>query len=94
MFNWPRSVTDAVGGGRAFRRVTGYDQIVKELLAAGDGARGIVHGRRIDPSTGKPVPGHVFNVVNRNGKIYFIDGQTNGWAKPEQYSSMEFLRTN
>lgn len=93
-FKWPGSVTDSVGGGRAFRLVTDYDEIVSEMLRSGDGARGIVHGIRVDPRTGLPRAGHVFNVVNRGGKIYFVDGQSGTWATPETYSRMEFLRTN
>ncbi|WP_164903414.1 toxin glutamine deamidase domain-containing protein [Nonomuraea polychroma] len=93
-FNWPNSVTDSVGGGRSFRPVKDYDEIVAELLRAGDGARGIIHGMRVDPQTGLPRAGHVFNVVNRGGKIYFVDGQTGTWARPEQFAQLEFLRTN
>ncbi|MBB5083339.1 toxin glutamine deamidase domain-containing protein [Nonomuraea endophytica] len=93
-FKWPGSVTDSVGGGRAFRQVKDYDEIVSEMLKSGDGARGIVHGIRVDPRTGLPRAGHVFNVVNRGGKIYFVDGQSGTWATPETYSRIEFLRTN
>ena len=40
------------------------------------------------------VPGHVFNVGNRNGRVYFLDGQTGTLARLENYSGgMEFLRT-
>jgi hypothetical protein len=93
-FNWPNSVTDSVGSGRPFRQVRDYDEVVTELLRAGDGARGIIHGMRVDPRTGRRVAGHVFNVVNRGGKIYFVDGQTGTWATPEKFAYMEFLRTN
>ncbi|MEU5860847.1 toxin glutamine deamidase domain-containing protein [Nonomuraea sp. NPDC047529] len=93
-FDWPRSVTDTVGGGKPFRAVKDYDEIVTELLRGGDGARGIIHGMRVDPRTGLPRAGHVFNVVNRGGKVYFVDGQNGSWATPENFAHMEFLRTN
>ena len=55
-------------------------------------------GRRFvtNPLTGKAIEtaGHVFNVVNKNGVIYFIDGQTGGFANLENYSQLNFLRTN
>lgn len=38
---------------------------------AGSGARGIIFG-----SYGSGQSGHVFNVVNKNGKICLLDGQT------------------
>jgi hypothetical protein len=45
--------------------------------------------------TGQTVAGHVFNVVNRNGRVYVLDGQTGKLAYLENYSGgMELLRTN
>lgn len=44
------------------------------MKAAGSGARGIVFGSR----AGKP--GHFFNVVNQNGTVRFLDGQSGGSA--------------
>ena len=43
---------------------------------------------------GVPVAGHVFNVVNRNGRIFFLDGQTGKLARLENYTGgLELLRT-
>ena len=43
---------------------------------------------------GMSLPGHVFNVVNRNGRIFFLDGQTGKLAHLENYTGgYEFLRT-
>ena len=90
------SSTSPTASARATRssRRGSYDDIITELHNAGDGARGIIHGMR----TGRPgqsVAGHVFNVVNRNGRVYFLDGQTGKLAYLENYSGgLEFLRTN
>ncbi|MEU5877723.1 toxin glutamine deamidase domain-containing protein [Spirillospora sp. NPDC047279] len=91
---WPDSVTKNVGPGGSFRAVNDYDDIIKELLKGGDGSRGVVHGLRVDPATGVPRAGHVFNVVNLGGKIHFIDGQSGTWAVLEKYAHLEFYRTN
>lgn len=58
------------------------------MIEAGSGARGIVFGSR-----GGDV-GHVFNVVNQNGKIRFLDGQSGGKASLEGYDSFRLLRKN
>jgi uncharacterized protein YukE len=91
---WKQHIANRVGTTNTFTSVGGYDEIAKELHAAGDGARGIVHGMRQGPG-GIPLAGHVFNVVNRNGRIYYLDGQTGKLADLENYSGgLEFLRTN
>ncbi|RZU72194.1 papain fold toxin 1 (glutamine deamidase) of polymorphic toxin system [Micromonospora kangleipakensis] len=92
-FDWPHGVNQALGGNNPLRSASGYDDIASELENAGDGARGIVHGMRVD-ANGNPVAGHVFNVVNRNGTVHFIDGQTGGYAYLENYSGFQFMRTN
>ena len=92
-FNWPHGVNDALGGNNPLRSASGYDDIATELENGGDGARGIVHGMRVD-ANGNPVAGHVFNAVNRNGTVHFIDGQTGGYAYLENYSGFQFMRTN
>jgi len=92
-FEWPHGVNSALGGNNPLRAASGYDDIASELEQAGDGARGIVHGMRVD-ANGNPVAGHVFNAVNRNGTVHFIDGQTGGYAYLENYSGFEFMRTN
>jgi uncharacterized protein YukE len=90
---WKQNIANAVGTSNSFRSVGSYDDIATQLHNAGDGARGIIHGMRVGPG-GVPQAGHVFNVVNRNGRIFFIDGQTGKLAHLENYSGgLEFLRT-
>ena len=91
-FDWPSSVTSTVGTG-PLHRVADYAAIDQEMLAAGDGARGIVHGARTD-AAGQYMSGHVFNVVNRDGVIHYIDGQTGDFAVKESFGWMELIRTN
>ena len=59
------------------------------LSAAGPGARGIIFGSR---GTGEV--GHVFNAVNQNGVVRFLDGQTGSAASLEGYASFQLLRTS
>ena len=40
------------------------------------------------PTTVVEDVGHVFNVVNKNGVIYFLDGQTGGLARLENYGKL------
>lgn len=54
-----------------------------------DGARGIVFGSR-----GPGETGHMFNVVNQNGTVRFLDGQTGKPADLGGYTSLHLLRTN
>ena len=68
------SVLESHFGG-TFGPATSSAAIEAELLAAGNGARGIVFGSR---ATGQV--GHVFNVVNQNSVVRFLDGQTGGTA--------------
>lgn len=64
-----------------------FSNIVKDIKEAGDGSRGIVYAADKDG-------GHVFNVINRDGDVVFLDGQ-NGHANPTHpaYTSYKFLRT-
>jgi hypothetical protein len=75
-------------GGR-FGAPTTSSGIEQQLLSAGDGARGIVFGSR-----GPNEVGHVFNVVNQNGVVRFLDGQTGQPATFSGYQSFHLLRTN
>ena len=63
--------------------------ITESMSAAGAGARGIVFGSR-----GAGLVGHVFNVVNQNGTIRYLDGQVGGAASLTGYSAFQLLRTN
>lgn len=75
-------------GGR-FGAPTTSSSIEQQLLSAGDGARGIVFGSR-----GPNEAGHVFNVVNQNGVVRFLDGQSGQPATFGGYQSFHLLRTN
>ncbi|OCG22604.1 toxin glutamine deamidase domain-containing protein [Gilliamella sp. App4-10] len=75
--------------GTKFQNVSGHNNIIEQMSNAGPGARGVVFG-----SYGPGQPGHVFNVVNQNGKIRFLDGQTGKAADISKFKSFKFLRTN
>jgi len=94
-FPWPDSVTKTIGGDKSFVKVDGYDDITKQLAKAGDGARGVIWGRRFQQIGNRlvEVEGHVFNAVNRGGQVYYVDGQTGTFATLEKFSSLSFLRT-
>ena len=63
--------------GKRFAQTGSFENVKMEMNSLGEGARGIVFGSR-----GRGRIGHVFNTVKRNGKVYFIDGQTGGVANP------------
>jgi len=48
-------------------------QIGSILSQSGNGARGIVFGESLGGNVG-----HVFNVLNNNGSVQFLDGQIGG----------------
>jgi filamentous hemagglutinin len=61
--------------------------IENSLLAQGNGATGVVYGF---PPAGSDVA-HVFNVVNQNGVIRYLDGQTVTIANPAAYPKLLFM---
>ncbi|WP_429001991.1 hemagglutinin repeat-containing protein [Xanthomonas sacchari] len=75
--------------GTKFVSVPSAESIYQKMIDIGAGARGIVYG-----SYGPGQPGHVFNVVNQNGVIRFLDGQTGKAADLDKFKSFKFLRTN
>ncbi|MCW0366779.1 hypothetical protein NB699_001762 [Xanthomonas sacchari] len=75
--------------GTKFVSVPSAESIYQKMNDIGAGARGIVYG-----SYGPGQPGHVFNVVNQNGVIRFLDGQTGKAAELDKFKSFKFLRTN
>jgi hypothetical protein len=76
-----------------FREVGDFEEIAQEIYRAGDGARGLVCGYR--SFLGIPTSGHVFIVVNRHNRVYFVDPQQRTWARLERFGAgLEFLRTN
>lgn len=95
-FKFPESITDTIGGGQTFTKAGSYDDITQQMTDAGDGARGVVWGTRVREVAGKllPVPGHVFNVTNIGGRIYYIDGQIGNFANLENFHELYFIRTN
>lgn len=80
-----------VSYGRTFERVASPAEIVTRLRRAGPGARGIVFGSR-----GTRRPGHLFNAVNLDGTVRFVDGQRGGPAAVdgEGYMAFYLLRTD
>jgi filamentous hemagglutinin len=74
--------------GRTFGSLTSATRIEAQMLNAGDGARGVIFGSRGTD------PGHFFNVVNQNGQIRFLDGQTGGAASLSGFEGFSLLKTN
>ena len=66
---WTLDVLEKEFGG-TFQPVSGPNQIGGILSQSGNGTRGIVAGDSIGVG-----PGHIFNVINDNGTIEFVDGQ-------------------
>jgi hypothetical protein len=75
--------------GVKFRAAADIGAIESELLQAGQGSRAIVFGSR-----GADEVGHVFNAVNQNGVVRFLDGQSGGQAVTTGYKELMVLRTN
>lgn len=75
--------------GTKFKYISSSESITQQMSSAGSGSRGIVFG-----SYGPGQPGHVFNVVNQNGTVRFLDGQTGKSADLSQFKSFQLLRTN
>ncbi|MEA5674291.1 toxin glutamine deamidase domain-containing protein [Pseudomonas sp. MH2] len=75
--------------GSKFGPVTAPEAIAHQMANSGNGARGIVFG-----SYGPGQSGHVFNVVNQNGVVRFLDGQTGRPAKFGDFKALQLLRTN
>ena len=58
--------------------VNGYDDIVRDLQARGEGSRSVVYITRGDDSA------HVFNAVNTKHGVVFLDGQSGTLGRLEQ----------
>jgi hypothetical protein len=91
-------IPQTIGHGIPFREVGSFDEITREMFDAGDGARGVVWGHKFVEVDGqmKEVNGHIFNVINKNGRVYYVDGQVADWARTvsKGYGGLGFLRTN
>ncbi|MET7489565.1 putative T7SS-secreted protein [Streptomyces sp. NPDC005538] len=72
--------------GRSFEDKSFWD-MVDHVRNSGDGARGIVAGL---PESGA---GHVFNIVNSQGRVFFLDAQT-GFVDPALFKTFKLMRTN
>ncbi|WP_342354681.1 toxin glutamine deamidase domain-containing protein [Erwinia persicina] len=75
--------------GTKFKYISSPESITQQMASAGSGSRGIVFG-----SYGLGQSGHVFNVVNQNGTVRFLDGQTGKPANLSKFESFQLLRTN
>jgi len=75
--------------GTTFGSPTSSSAIATNAQNAGSGAQGIVFGSR-----GSGEVGYVFNVVNQNGVIRFLDGQTGKPAILDGLVNFRFLKTN
>lgn len=73
--------------GAKFGAPCDIDLVTQVLSAVGAGSRVIVFGAR----NGRI--GHVFNAVNQDGVIRFLDGQTGKVATLIDYDEFRFLRT-
>jgi YD repeat-containing protein len=84
-----RDVLEAFYGSK-FGNLTDLGDLIKEMAAAGDGARGIIAGVR----TGGKL-GHVVNVINKGGKVYLLDAQTGTTARllGQGFKGFRLLRT-
>jgi hypothetical protein len=78
--------------GSTFQPVSGPMEIGRILTKSGNGARGVVLGDSIMINQ----PGHAFNVLNNNGIIYFLDGQTgvNALDNFTEFYNFQFLLTH
>ncbi|RYZ42418.1 MAG: hypothetical protein EOO71_07965 [Myxococcaceae bacterium] len=84
-------VLEAQFGG-TFESIAGKQAIEKTLTAWGPGSRGIVAGTY----AGNPTGGHVFNVINFRGQVFFIDSQL-AWRPNvnwKSYGGFMLMRTN
>jgi hypothetical protein len=73
--------------GRNFVKTWGPAQITRIMQSWGPGSRGIIYGQR------GGIPGHSFNVVNRNGVVVFTDaGLAPAW-QGQGYTFFYLLRT-
>jgi hypothetical protein len=77
--------------GKNWVPVSGPAQIGDILTNSGNGSRGIVYGASPNGNVG-----HVWNVINKNGDIQYVDGQSggNGFGNFANFQKFQFLLTN
>ncbi|BCM69572.1 MULTISPECIES: putative T7SS-secreted protein [Streptomyces] len=73
--------------GASFKE-TDFWGMVDHVRNAGHGARGIVAA-----NPGGGMPGHVFNIMNDQNRVLFIDAQT-GFVDPTYFQTFKLMRTN
>ena len=83
----PIAQLEAKVGGR-FLPIGSSAAIAAKLTSAGSGSHGIVYGMY----KGQRQFGHVFNAVNQNGVIRFLDGQTGKAASFAEFKVLSFMR--
>jgi hypothetical protein len=66
----------------------GLSNVVADMLRWGDGARAIVGG------WSRAGIGHYFNVINDDGQIVFLDGQTGSAGHVARWRNYWVMRTN
>jgi RHS repeat-associated protein len=72
--------------------VSGEVELTNIMARSGDGARAIVIGRWLGSERG-----HALNVINRGGRVHYIDFQSGQTVAPQllnQMWNLQFLRTN
>lgn len=90
----PGDVTDTLALSRHYGKpwsewISTSKDVEDAMAAAGPGSRGIVFGRNPHANVG-----HFFNVVNEDGRVLFVDGQTGGAASVRSFDKFLLLRTN
>ncbi|MCU1647063.1 MAG: hypothetical protein JWN03_7338 [Nocardia sp.] len=73
--------------GAKFAATAGRPEIERLLSDAGDGARGVLFA-----SNGPGQVGHVFNVINEQGAVRFLDGQCGGEAVFDGFKNFYVMR--
>jgi len=86
-----RYLEEVLGEGRRFRDIGGRRTIAQVMLAEGNGAIGVVAGE-ISGQFGRGGLEHVFTVTNKDGVIYWPDGQNGEWDE-DRYTGYRFLLT-
>ncbi|WP_250655929.1 RHS repeat-associated core domain-containing protein [Alkalimarinus coralli] len=76
--------------GQKFGSMTSLTRVEAQMAKAGNGTRGVIFAAR----EGKP--GHFFNVVNQNGTVRFLDGQTGKVfsSQGQNFIGYQLLKTN
>jgi RHS repeat-associated protein len=76
--------------GSKFGGMTSLTRVEAQMVKAGNGSRGVIFAAR------EGRPGHFFNVVNQNGMVRFLDGQTGSAfsSQGQNFIGYQLLKTN